>query len=143
MSGFVLDASVTMAWCFADEATAATWAILERLESEGAAVPALWPLEVGNILAHAERRQRTTPTRIEQFLEQLRALPIRVDDETAGRAWREILLLARAEGLTTYDAAYLELALRNGLPLATKDNALRQASIRNGVKLLPDSDQQG
>lgn len=135
MSGLVLDASVTMAWCFADEATAETWAILDRVKIEGAAVPALWPLEVGNILTQAERRQRTTPARINQFLEQLRTLPIQVDDETASRAWRETLALARTEGLTTYDAAYLELALRRGLPLATRDKALCQAAARNGVRL--------
>jgi predicted nucleic acid-binding protein len=138
VSGFVLDASVTMAWCFADEASAATWAILARLEREGAAVPSLCPLEVGNILTKAERRQRTTPARISRFLVRLGTLPIRIDDETTSRAWRETLALARTEGLTTYDAAYLELALRRGLPLATRDGELRQAAARNGVGLLPD-----
>jgi predicted nucleic acid-binding protein len=137
VSGFVLDASVTMAWCFADEATSATWALLDRVKVEGATVPALWPLEVGNILAQAERRQRTTPARISQFLELMRTLPIQIDEETSGRAWREILALARTEGLTTYDAAYLELALRCGLPLATKDKALREAAERSGIGILP------
>jgi predicted nucleic acid-binding protein len=137
VSGFVLDASVTVAWCFDDEASAAMWAILARLEREGAMVPSLWPLEVGNILTQAERRQRTTPARISRFVEQLGTLPIRIDEATAERAWRETLALARAEGLTTYDAAYLELALRCGLPLATRDRELRQAADRNGVALLP------
>ena len=137
MSGFVVDASVTMAWCFADEATAATWAILDRLESEGATVPSLWPLEVANILAQAQRRQRTTAARIDRFVEQLETLPLRIDDETAARAWRATLILARTERLTAYDAAYLELALRRGLPLATRDLELRQAADRNGVGLLP------
>ena len=75
MIGFVLDASVTMAWCFEDEATPETWSVLDRLASEGAIVPALWPLEVGNILTQAERRQRTTAARISQFVEQLGPCP--------------------------------------------------------------------
>lgn len=136
MTGFVLDASVTMAWCFEDEASAETWALLDRLAVEGAIVPGLWALEVGNILTQAERRNRTTAARVRQFVEQLDTLPIRIDDETASRALGEILALARAERLTTYDAAYLELAMRRGLPLATRDNALHGSANRNGVALL-------
>lgn len=136
MTGFVLDASVTMAWCFEDEATPETWALLDRLAAEGAIVPGLWALEVGNILTQAERRNRTTAARVRQFVEQLDTLPIRVDDETASRALGEILALARAEKLTTCDAAYLELAMRRGLPLATRDNELRGSANRNGVELL-------
>ena len=136
MIGFVLDASVTMAWCFEDEATPETWSVLDRLASEGAIVPALWPLEVGNILTQAERRQRTTAARISQFIEQLATLPIRVDDETAAHALSETLSLARSDKLTTYDAAYLELTMRRALPLATKDEALRDAAGRNGVDLI-------
>ena len=136
MTGFVLDASVTMAWCFDDEATPETWALLDRLAAEGAIVPGLWTLEVGNILAQAERRNRTTAARVRQFVEQLETLPIRVDDETASRALGDILTLARAEKLTTYDAAYLELAMRRGLPLATRDYELQGSANRNGVELL-------
>lgn len=136
MTGFVLDASVTMAWCFEDEATPETWALLDRLAVEGAFVPGLWALEVGNILTQAERRNRTTAARIRQFVEQLDTLPIRVDDETTSRALGEILALARAEKLTTYDASYLELAMRRGLPLATRDNELHGSANRNGVELL-------
>lgn len=136
MTGFVLDASVTMAWCFEDEATPEAWALLDRLAAEGAIVPGLWALEVGNILTQAERRNRTTAARVRQFVEQLDTLPIRVDDETASRALGEILALARAEKLTTYDAAYLELAMRRGLPLATRDNGLHGSANRNGVELL-------
>ena len=136
MTGFVLDASVTMAWCFEDEATPETWALLDRLAAEGAIVPGLWALEVGNILTQAERRNRTTAARVRQFVEQLGTLPIRIDDETASRALGEILALARAEKLTTYDAAYLELAMRKGAPLATRDKDLREAASSNGVELL-------
>ena len=137
MTGFVLDASVTMAWCFGDEATPETWALLDRLAAEGAIVPGLWALEVGNILAQAERRNRTTAARIGLFVEQLATLPIRVDDETSHRALDTILSIARRENVTMYDAAYLELAIRLGAALATKDEALKITAARNGVSLVP------
>lgn len=137
MSGFVLDCSVAVAWCIEDEAAAATDALMERTAGEGALVPGLWPLEIANVLLQAVRRRRLEVADALARLELLRGLPIRIDEATAERAWRETLALARAEGLTTYDAAYLELALRLGLPLATRDRELRQAAERNGVPLLP------
>lgn len=137
MSGFVLDCSVAVAWCIEDEAAAATDALMERTAGEGALVPGLWPLEIANVLLQAVRRRRLEVADAMARLELLRGLPIRIDEATAERAWRETLALARAEGLTTYDAAYLELALRLGLPLATRDRELRQAAERNGVPLLP------
>ena len=137
MTGFVLDVSVTMAWHFEDEATAELWALLDLLVDAGAAVPGLWPLEVANVLAIGERRGRSTPTRIAAFVEQLARLPVEVDAETDERALRETLALARREALPAYDACYLELAMRRGLPLATKDRALRKAAARLGVSLLP------
>lgn len=137
MSGFVLDCSVAVAWCIEDEAAAETDALMERAASEGALAPGLWPLELGNVLLQAVRRRRLEAAQAMARLELLRRLPIRIDDTTAERAWREILALARSESLTTYDAAYLELALRLGLPLATRDRELRQAAERNGVELLP------
>jgi predicted nucleic acid-binding protein len=133
---FVLDASVTLAWCFADEATKKTTSLLERLEAESAFVPELWPLEVGNILIAAERRQRISYAKIAEFLALLESLDIQVDAETASRSFREILSLAHSEKLTTYDAAYLELAMRLGVPLATKDIQLQKAATRLGVKIL-------
>lgn len=124
MTGFVLDASVAVAWCFDDESTPAAWALLDRLRSAPAHVPALWELEVGNILLGAERRRRITQARAAEFLGILGELDIRVDPEMPGRAFRDVLPLAREQRLTTYDATYLELAMRLGLPLATKDTAL-------------------
>lgn len=135
--GYVLDASVTLAWCFTDESTHHTAALLDRLMSEVAFVPAIWHLEVGNTLLFAERRKRITYADIAQFLEILRDINIRVDIETIDKGFHEILSLAHAEGLTTYDAAYLELAMRKGLPLATKDKQLQKAGRQLGVKLLP------
>ena len=137
MTGFVLDVSVTMAWHFEDEATPALWALLDRLLEEGVAVPGLWPLEVANVLAMGERRGRSTPAKMAAFVEQLARLPVEVDDESAERALRETLAIARREALTAYDACYLELALRRGLPLATSDRGMRQAAHKLGVPLLP------
>lgn len=137
MSGFVLDVSVTMAWCFEDEASAACWALLDGLLAEGAAVPSLWFLEVANVLATAERRGRTSAAHNAAFARQLMQLPIEVDGETTHHAFGATLALARERSLTAYDASYLELALRRAAPLATTDRALRRAASSLGVELLP------
>jgi predicted nucleic acid-binding protein len=134
---FVVDCSVALAWCFADEASAAGDALLERLKDEGGVVPALWHLEVGNVLLQAERRGRIAPADLSARIDLLRKLPVVTDEGSAARALDEILALARAHRLTTYDAAYLELAARRGLPLATKDSELLQAAERIGVPVLP------
>jgi len=111
---------------------------LERVRDEGALVPSLWHLELGNVLIQAERRGRVMSADVTTRLELIGDLPIVTDDETPLRALHEIITLARAEKLTTYDAAYLELAIRRGLPLATKDKSLRNAGIKTGVKIIPD-----
>ncbi len=136
MSAFVLDASATLAWFFEDEASDAGWGLLAAAQEAGVWVPSLWALEVGNILLAAERRQRATTARIAAFVDELADMPINVDPETTARAMRDVLMLARAERLTTYDAAYLELAMRRGLPLATKDAALAAAARRLGVDVM-------
>lgn len=136
MSGFVLDCSVAVAWCIDDEASPATDALLERVRDEGAVVPQLWPLELGNVLLVASRRGRLTASGVAGRLDLLAELQIEIDDETAARAFREVLALGRSENLTTYDASYLELAMRRSLPLATKDIALAEAAVRQGVPLV-------
>lgn len=136
MTRFVLDASVTFAWCFQDEASAAADALLDRVERDGAMVPGVWPLEVANVLLVAERRRRITTAAADRFVDLVAALPIAVDDETAARALGDTIDLARRFGLTAYDAAYLELARRHRLPLATRDAELRKAAPGAGVKLL-------
>lgn len=135
-ASFVLDASVTLAWCFEDESDAGAVKVLERLERETAAVPALWFLEVSNALLSAERRGRLTPMESTHFLELLRQLPIQVEEVSPSRVWGEILSLARAQHLSSYDACYLDLAMRLGLPLATLDEGLCQAAERCGVEIL-------
>lgn len=137
MTGLVLDCSVAVSWCFADEAAPETDALLQRVRDETASVPALWHLEIGNVLLQAERRGRITMAAAAARLELLGALPIATDDGTPLRLLRDVVALARAENLTTYDAAYLELAIRRALPLATKDRRLQQAAKRIGVEILP------
>ena len=134
---FVLDCFITVAWLFEDESTPQTDELLDRLKDLGALVPALWRLELGNVLARAERLKRITNAQIAGYLDLLDRSPIVTDTETEGRAFREILTLARNEGLTTYDAAYLELAARRRLPLATLDKELIRAAHRVQVGTLP------
>jgi predicted nucleic acid-binding protein len=133
----VVDASIALTWCFEDEVTEATEAIGTRVDSEGAVVPDLWRLEVANALLLAERRGRLKRSNMEQRLELLAALPIAIDADTASRAWTDTLLLARAERLTLYDAAYLELAIRRDVELATLDRDLRRAARKMGVAVVP------
>ena len=136
MTAFVIDCSVAVTWCFEDEATAASDELLDRLGDEPAAAPAIWPLELGNVLVMAERRGRIDAAQLAEFVALLRELPVAIDEETPQRALDEVLALARAEGLTTYDASYLELAMRLGVPLATRDKALWQAAEKLGTPVL-------
>lgn len=137
MTRFVLDCSIAVSWCFEDEASEVCDALLERVRDEGALVPSLWHLELGNVMIQAERRGRITSADVATRLELIGDLPIVTDDETPQRALHEVLALARAENLTTYDAAYLELAIRRGLPLATNDKRLRNAGANTGVQVIP------
>ena len=136
MSRFVLDCSVTMAWCFDDEADGYADAVLDGLVDGTAVVPSLWPLEIANVLLVAERRGRLNKADSARFLELLGALPIAVDGETHGRAIGAIVLLGREHGLSSYDTAYLELAMRENVPLASLDQPLRLAAEGSGVSLL-------
>ena len=113
----VLDVSLSCAWCFADEASEAAWMILARLQNAPAHVPSLWLWETANVL--------------------LEALLIHIDHASTATIWHDTLALARAHRLTSYDAAYLELALRLGLPLASRDQALQADARSEGVPLLP------
>jgi len=133
---FVLDCSATLPWVFGDEATPACDALLDQLGAGARAwVPALWHLELGNVLLGAKRRNRIDQAGIEAFLSQLAVYDIAVDDQTTERAWQKTLDLAMQYALSTYDAAYLELALRRGVPLASLDSALITAARTCGVAL--------
>ena len=134
-NAFVLDGSVTMVWGFEDEADEYAESILERMPELQAHVPSLWPLEVANVLLVGERRRRITSAETARFLAILGAFRITVDDETVAHAWTDTMHLARAHNLSAYDAAYLELALRRGLPLAALDGKLTMAAAAVGVPL--------
>jgi predicted nucleic acid-binding protein len=135
LTPFVLDCSVTMAWCFDDEGTPYTEGIRDRLLDSRAVVPALWPLEVANVLLVGERRRRLRRADTARFIALLQGLPIVVVPGSWPEAVRGTVDLAREHGLSSYDAAYLELAVTEGLPLATVDDRLRKAAIRAGVPL--------
>ena len=137
MSAFVIDASVALAWCFDDEATEATRTLLDRFEDERAEVPSLWHLELANALAMGERKGRITPARASEFIALIDGLPIVIDERTPNFALSSVLELSRRQQLSAYDASYLELAMRRGIPLATKDDDLARAANHMGVTLLP------
>lgn len=131
----VIDSSVTLSWCFQDERTDAAAHLLHRVPDTAAAVPGLWRLDVANGLQMALRRGRIDAAYRDATIADLRALAIEVDPERDRRAWSEILQLADRFRLTSYDAAYLELAQRRGLPLASLDGELRAAAKAAGVEL--------
>jgi predicted nucleic acid-binding protein len=132
---FVLDTSVTMAWLFEDETTRTTEAILDRLTSENALVPTLWTYEVGNVLLMAERRKRITEAQGRRFTRLLESLPIRISDSHLSSLWSNAVVVAREHELSVYDGTYLDLAMREGIPLATRDKALRMAAKKLGVEI--------
>jgi predicted nucleic acid-binding protein len=131
----VLDSSVALAWCFEDEHTPALLALLDQVADAGAFAPALWPLEVLNGLLMAERRRRLDAAQRHALMGLLRDLPITLDHEMAPQAWGVTVRLAENDHLTLYDAAYLELAQRLNLPLATLDAELRAAATALGISL--------
>jgi len=131
---FILDGSLALAWYFRDEADSYADAVAARIPIARALVPLIWPLEVANALLMGERRQRSTEAQAAKWLSNLRSLPIAVDEETNHQAWGDVLSLGRTYGLSAYDAAYLELALRRGLPLATLDDKLKAAASAAGVR---------
>lgn len=137
---FVLDNSVAMRWLFGDgsaedlDYASRILGLLEESDSEACA-PSLWPLEVANVIARAEERELLAEARSSEFIGLLNAMAIRIDGGTARHALEDTLYLARRFGLSAYDASYLELALREGLPLATLDTDLRAAVQTTGAAL--------
>lgn len=134
--GFALDASVTAAWFFRDEASDLSTALMEALRASRAVVPGLWHYETANLLMQAERRRRITEKECAGAIELLAQLPIETDSESARRAHGHLLTLARAHGVTPYDAAYLDVAIRHCLPLATRDRDLERAARACQVELI-------
>lgn len=136
MQEFVIDNSVVMSWCFQDETNKYADDVLGLLEEGTAYVPAIWPLEVSNVLLVAERRRLLSQADSSRFISLLFELPIIVDQESPERMLSEILALAREYKLSSYDASYLDLAMRKGLPLATTDMNIIAAAKRSSVSII-------
>jgi len=132
----VLDSSVALAWIYADETTNAVLRLFDDIRLGGAWVPGLWRWEIANVLQLNVRRGRHGGDFRDAALASLALLPVKVDAETDRQAWGSALLLAEHHGLTVYDAAYLEIASRRKIALATLDRALRAAAGSEGVQLL-------
>ncbi len=133
---FVIDTSVVMSWCFKDETNRYADGILDLLEGATALAPSIWPLEVGNVLLVAERRKRLSEADSMRFITLLSELPIIVEQEPPERMIHEILTLAREHKLSSYDASYLDLAMRKGLSIATIDKNLVAAAKRSQVPIV-------
>jgi len=138
MDEFVLDTSVVMAWCFEDETNPYADAVLDSLIDNAALAPSIWPLEVGNVLLVAERRNRISQPDSMRFLELLSSLPIKIESFSEQRMFEAVLNLARNQGLSSYDASYLDLALQTGLKLATLNQFLRKAAGRCEVAIFQE-----
>ena len=124
----VIDNSVVMTWCFEDEANDYADSVLDKLAETTAMVPSIWALEVVNVLLTAERRKRLKQADSIRFMTLLSQLPIVVDHDRPEKMMKDLLVLGRSTGLSSYDAAYLELAMRNDFPLATLDKKLAEAA---------------
>lgn len=133
---FIVDTSVVMSWCFKDETNAFADAVLDHLSDASAIVPSIWPLEVVNVLLVAERRTRLREADSVRFLTLLSQLPIVVDQEPSDRIMTDLLGLARAHNISSYDASYLDLCMRRGLPIATLDARLMEAAKKIDVQIL-------
>lgn len=130
---FVLDCSITMAWCFEDEENEYSESVLERLRSSRAIVPSIWPLEVFNVLLIAKKKRRISALQTSNFIDALSQLPIIVDLSTSTKTMHSIFVLAEEANLTIYDAAYLELAIREKIPLFTLDKSLLKSAEKYNV----------
>ena len=129
----VVDNSVVMSWCFKDETNQYADAVLDRLTEATAIVPSIWPLEVVNVLLVAERRNRLQEADSVRFITLLSQLPIEVEHEWPEKMMKELLALGRAQNLSSYDASYLDLAMRKDCPIATLDKRIRDAAKNTSV----------
>lgn len=135
MNALVVDTSVVMGWAFEDKCDRYCLRVLDALAKAAVLVPPIWPLEVANVLCVAERRKRITRADATRFLSLLGGLPVEVIDPLQENDMQNVYLLACQYGLSAYDAAYLQLSMVRGVPLATRDTALRKAARKAGVSL--------
>jgi len=136
MNSFVVDNSVVMSWCFKDETNKYGDAVLNRLAESTAIVPPIWPLEVVNVLLVAERRNRLKQVDSVRFITLLSQLPIVVEHEGPEKKMKDLLALGRANHLSSYDAAYLDIAMRKDCPIATLDKKLIEAAKKVDITIL-------
>ena len=137
MSRFVIDASIVLNWCFPDEHNAAAQHVADRFrDGDTALAPSFWPHEILNALLVGEKRKRITNTLITSFLDDLAVLPIELSQLNAENVFSRIQSLSRKHNLTSYDAAYLDLAIESVLPLATLDEDLIRACKNTNVKIV-------
>jgi predicted nucleic acid-binding protein len=137
VSRFVLDASIVLAWCFPDENAAVAQNVARKFkQGDTAVVPSFWPHEVLNALLVGEKRKRICKGLVRRFFDDLAALPVALEQFSAGVVFHRVQHLSREHGLTAYDAAYLDLALDSGLPLATLDEDLVRACKKVGARLM-------
>ena len=139
MSDIVVDASVALAWAFADEASEYAEEVLIALNGRAILVPALWAIEITNALLVAQRRKRVAQPEVRRFVELLRELTVVVDSQAVADTVSNILPLGREYQLSAYDAAYLDVAMRHSIPLATLDGNLRKAGRKAGVEIFGKS----
>jgi len=135
LSGVVVDASVALAWCFPDESSEDADSVLQKLKGQTILVPAVWALEISNALLAGERQKRLKQPEISRFIGRVCGLSVVQDSQTVSESVVNILPLARDYGLSAYDAAYLELAIRQNALLATLDVSLRKAARKAGVPI--------
>lgn len=136
MSALVLDAAAALAWCFAEGPDAAGDALLDRVATEGALVPALWHVELAELLLAAERESRMSPGQVSAVIDSVARLPISTEGAATPPHWNDALHLARQHGLAVHDACYLDLAMRRRLPLATPLADLQRAARTSGVDVI-------
>jgi predicted nucleic acid-binding protein len=129
---FVVDNSVVVAWFVESQANAYTRRMRQRAEREGLTAPQLWPVEFAAVLRGLERREILGPHEVDRVAARVIALGITIDREAP---MRELIELSRRFGVSCYDAAYLELAIRRGMPFATRDDGLARAAENSGLLL--------
>jgi predicted nucleic acid-binding protein len=136
VSAFVVDASVAISWCIEDEASPTTERLLDQAVENGIVVPALWLLEMANVLRIAEKKKRILAHTVDARLVQISEFIISVEDFDVQLVWTQVLDLARRHDLTSYDACYLVVAKEHALPLASLDKAMIKAAKAEGIRLL-------
>jgi predicted nucleic acid-binding protein len=136
LKGIVLDASVALAWCFPDEVSDYADSVLEQVETQTVIVPPIWAVEIANALLVGERRKRIRQPEIRRFVDLMNGLSIVEEKQPFADTVSNILPLAREYDLSAHDAAYLDVAIRHEIPLATFDGALQKACAKAGIKIV-------